>query len=169
LNSPPRGPQQAKKESKSLNATRLQSQLNGHQDTSRQPDNVMRKDRKVNKAENETVRAKQHHNKLTNSINLEDGQRKYLQGEDINEDVDLSKLRKSAQHDGSFHIADLLDSTGSKRGKSVLGSIQKLDGGLSGLSSNRMTDQIKQMISMNNIQDVLSACNSYNQIKQEIT
>ena len=161
MNSPPRGPQQAKKESKSLNATRLQSQ----------PEHVMRKDRKVNKAENETVRAKQHHKTLRNSINLEDGQRKYLQGEDINEDVDLSKLRKSAQHDGSFHIADLLDSTGSKRGKSVLGSIQmqKLDGGLSGLSSNRMTDQIKQMISMNNIQDVLSACNSYNQIKHEIT
>ena len=127
------------------------------------------KSKKANNAEKETFRAKQIHHKLTNSINLEDGQRKYLQGEDINEDMDLSKVRKSAQQDGSFHIADLLDSTGSKKGKSVLGSIQKLDGGLSGLSSNRMTDQIKQMISMNNIQDVLSACNSYNQIKHEIT
>lgn len=155
-----------KKESKSLNATRLQNQ----------PDDSIRKDKKANRAEKETIGAKEIHHKLTNSINLEDEQRKYLQGEDIKEDLDISKLRKSVQQEGSFHIADLLDSTGSReKGKSALGesynnnTLQKLDGGLSGLSSNRMTDQIKQMISMNNIQDVLSACNSYNQIKHEIT
>jgi len=91
LNSPPRGSQKAKKESKSLNATRLQSQ----------PENGIWKEKKVNKAEKETVKAKQIHHKLINSINLEDGQRKYLQGEDINEDMDLSKLRKSVQQEGS--------------------------------------------------------------------
>ena len=138
-----------KKESKSLNLTPFGSQ----------PENFNMK-KKTSPAKIEVARPI-----LTNSINFGDQRREDRRRDSPKGESDTSKLRNSVQQEGSFHVEDLLHSTGSKRGQSVAGSNQRFDGGMSGMSSNPMNEKV---ISINYIQDVISACESHNQIKNEI-